>query len=413
MSRGEFMTKSTLRLSCVLLALVGVCSSREAAAQQIDPEDSPEDPARSESWLEWSLGLRAVTSVGLAKRESQGTKTAFDFSDSLVYLRPRVPLTISRDLRAGALFSFTFPDSYEKVGTLFVGDAHMFLENRWAFFRLGRGRLKSHIVPTPALRDDDLIRFAEAQNPFSRGTTTADHQFGNVADLTLWPTPRLYADLHAENLANDVLGPQSLKAFELNSAGATLGYREIPSLTTLAVVRQLGVGTNWYYVDLAERQWAFDILGGGWLNLVADPVHTVDWRAQAIYANGVPGAEPTTPTGSFRARSVSSFSSIGYTYRRSLLATFRANVGGGYRRYLEQDEDQVSALANVFWSLGQSVEVGAQYQYRQADRSLPQIFGEDQLHSVKLFLVGTFETVINPLFDDRASLLNTQSGYVP
>ena len=183
-------------------------------------------------------------------------------------------------------------------------------------------------------------------------------------------------------------------------------------MTTLSVVRQLGVGANAYNVDLPERKWIFDVLAGSWLNLIVDPIHTVDWRAQVTYANGAPGADPTTPTGSFRARSVSGFSSIGYTYRRSLLPTFRANVGGGYRQYLDRDSDQMSVLGNVFWALGQTVEVGAQYQYRQADGSLPRIFGEDQVHSVKLFIVGTFETVVNPLFDDRASLLNTESGYV-
>jgi hypothetical protein len=184
-------------------------------------------------------------------------------------------------------------------------------------------------------------------------------------------------------------------------------------LTTLSVVRQLGVGFNAYRLDLPEQNWAFDLLGGGWLNLIPDPVHTVDWRVQAIYAPGVAGADPSTPTGSFRARSFSAFSSLGYAYRRSLLPTLRANVVAGYRRYLDQSADQMSLLGNVYWALGQTVEVGAQYQYRRADGGLPRIFGEDQIHSFKIFLVGTFETVVNPLFDDRASLLNTESGYLP
>ena len=407
------MLPNALQISAALLAIAFVCGAEAAEAQQVDPEDAPEDPARTEPWVEWALGLRAVTSVGVAKHEERGTRSAFDFSDSLLYLRPRVPLTVSRDLRAGALFALTFPDAYEQPGSLFVADAHMFLEHRWAFFRLGRGRLKSDIIPTPALRDDDLIRFAELQNPFSDGLSTADHQYGNVADLTVWPTPTLYADLHAENLSNNVLGSESLAAFELNSLGLNLGYRQIPAETTLSVVRRLGVGTNFYHVNLAERELMFDVIAGSWLNLIVDPVHTVDWRAQVAYADGVPGADPTMPTGSFRARSVSGFSSVGYTYRRSLLPTFRGNVAGGYRRYLRQDLDQLSVLANAAYALGQTVEIGVQYQYRQADASLPRIFGEDQLHSVKLFLVGTFETVVSPLFDERASILNTESGYLP
>lgn len=413
MSNHTFMLRSIHTIILRVLAVALICSTGDATAQQIDPEDPPEDPARTEPWVEWSFGLRAVTSLGVASPEDRNARTAFDFSDSLIYLRPRVPLTVARDLRAGALFALTFPDAYEQPGTMFVGDAQMFLENRWLFFRLGRGRIKSHIVPTPALRDDDLIRFAEAQNPFSNGTSTADHQYGNLANLTLWPTPRLYADVHAENLSNQVLGSESLAAFQLNSLGLTAGYREIPALTTLSVLRELGVGANAYRVDLAEREYVFDLLAGSWMNLIVDPVHTVDWRAQVIYADGLPGAGPSTPTGSFRARSVSAFSSIGYTYRRALLPTWRINIGGGYRRYLRQDADQLSVFGNVFYALGQTVEVGVQYQLRQADSGLPRIFGEDEVHAVKLALIGTFETVVNPLFDERASLLNTESGYLP
>lgn len=398
----------------LLFGLVLVLSPCQSTAQpQVDPEDAPEDPARTAPWIEWALGVRGVTSFNGARFEDGSTRTAFDFSDSLLYVRPRVPLTVSRDLRGGALFALTFPDAYERPGALLVADAHMFLEHRYALLRLGRGRIKSHIIPSPALRDDDTIRIAEAQNPFSTGGSTADHQFGNMADLTIWPTPRLYGELHAENLSNAVLEPQSLTAFELNSVGLTLGYRQLPSLVTLSVVRQLGFGTNVYRLGIPGAEFAFDLLAGSWLNLIVDPVHTVDWRAQVIYAGGVPGADPSTPTGSFRARSVSAFTSIGYTYRRSLLPTFRTNVVAGYRRYLEGGAAQFTALGNFFWSLGQVVELGLQYQYRRAENGLPRIFGEDQSHSLKIVIVGTFETVVNPLFDDRASILNTESGYVP
>lgn len=394
-----------------LIMIALILLARDASAQQVDVEDAPENPARSAPAIEWAFGLRAVTSLGAATTEDRITRTSFDFSDSLVYFRPRVPLNVFSQLRAGALFALTFPDTYNQPGTLFVGDANVFLENRWASLRLGRGRLTSHVIASPSLRDDDLIRFAELQNPFSNGESTADHQFGNVATLTLWPTPRLYADVHAENLSNSVLAPKSLAAFELNSVGLTLGYKATPSETTLAVIRQLGVGANAYH--LAGRDWIFDAVAGSWLNLIVDPVHTVDWRAQAAFAGGQPGADPTTPTGSFRAQSVSAFTSVGYTYRRLLLPTFRCNIAGGYRRYLAQSLQQGSVLANAFWAIGQVVELGLQYQYRYADPGLPRIYGEDQAHSLKLVIVATFETVLNPLFDERTSILNTESGYLP
>ncbi len=396
-----------------LLAVVAACASTPAAAQLVDPEDPPEDPARTDPSVEWRFGVRGVTSVSGTLQEDLGTSASFDVSDSLVFVRPRAPLTFLPDLRGGALFGLTFPDAYEQPGALLVADANVFLEHRWFVFRLGRGRIKSHIIPTPALRDDDLLRFAETQNPFSRGESTADHQYGNVADVSLWPTPTVSVDVHLENLSSGVLAPEALAAFEPNSLGVTVGYRAIPAQTTLSVIRQLGIGANAYRLDLPEAPFAFDAVAGSWLNLLVDPVHTVDWRAQVSWAVGVPGADPTTPTGSFRAASVSSFTSVGYTYRRSLLPTVRANVAGGYRRYLEGGADQLSVLGNVFYALGQNVDVGLQYQYRLADAALPRIFGEEQSHTFKIILIGTFEALLNPLFDDRASPLNTDNGYLP
>jgi hypothetical protein len=88
-------------------------------------------------------------------------------------------------------------------------------------------------------------------------------------------------------------------------------------------------------------------------------------------------------------------------------------VIAGYRRYTKVELDQWSIAANVFHAIGTTVEVGFQYQYQRRDAAIPAAFGDDQEHSIKLALTGSFETVFGRLFDERDSLLNTEGGYLP
>lgn len=395
-----------------MLSVIGVASVAAPAAAQIDPAEPPVDPADPEVEPELALGMRTVTSVNGAMIDGGGTTSAIDFSDTYVFLRPRIGMTTA-DLRAGALFAITFPDVYDEPGTLLVADAHGFLDHRWGTLRVGRGRLKSRLIPFPTLRDDDLIRYTDVPNPFSEGTSTADLQYGNTLDLALWPAPRWYVELHAENLPASALRPVDESAFRINSIGFDAGYRQIPALAGLSAIRQLAIGMNAYHVRAEDLRWTADALVGAWLGVVIDPVHAVDLRAQVGYAIGIDGVMPDAPETAQQARAAFGVGSLGYTYRRRLLPTARFNLLGGYRRYVDAEVAQWSVVANGFYSLGPTVEVGLQYQFQRNDAVLPDVFGEDQEHSIKVALVGRFETVFGRLFDERDSLLNTEGGYLP
>jgi hypothetical protein len=383
-----------------------------AFGQGNDLAEPAPDPAQPRPDVEVGLGLRAVTSLNGNLTGSGATSTAIDFSDTYLYVRPRLALRWF-GLRAGALVSATFPDAYVDPGTPLVADANLFIENKWFTLRIGRGRLMSRIVPLPTLRDDDLIRYSEAQDPFSDGRSTADHQIGNTFDLSLWPSPRCFVDLHAENLSSFVLSPQDYSSFSINSIGATLGYKQIPALAPISLLRQVGMGANAYHVKDPSQAWLIDVMAGVWLNLLPDPVHRIDWRAQALYSPGVSGARPDTATGSFRAQVVSAASSLGYTFREEMNPTFRAAIVAGYKRYVSSGGDQYSVVANAFFALGVSTEIGLQYQYQQNSPEVAKLYGENLQHTLKLVLAGSFETVVNPRFDERDSILNTEGGYLP
>lgn len=383
-----------------------------AASAQVDPAEPPADPTNPDVEPELAIGIRAVTSVNGALTEGGDAISAIDFSDTYVFLRPRVALRAS-EMRAGALFGVTFPDVYDEPGTLLVADAHAFLDHRLGTLRVGRGRLKSRLIPFPTLRDDDLIRYTDAQNPFSEGLSTADLQYGNTVDLSLWPAPRWYLEVHAENLSASALRPSDESAFRINSVGFDAGYRQIPALSVLSALRQVAIGVNAYHVKADGQRWTGDALAATWLGLLVDPVHAVDLRLQLGYGLGIDGVTPDTPAATQQARAVSAAASLGYTYRRRLVPTLRTNVLSGFRRYTEADRTQWSVVANAFYAVGPAVEVGAQYQYQRNDAALPDAFGEDQEHSIKLALIARFETVLGRLFDERDSLLNTEGGYLP
>ena len=351
-----------------------------------EAQEEPPDPAAPKPATQFDFGLRAVTSInGASSYGSSEPVGSFDFSDTYAYARGRTQL-FSPNNRAGALLALTFPDQYYEPGTLLVAEANAFFESRWVTARLGRGRNRSLIVPMPTLRDDDLIRWSDVLNPFSDGRSTADHQYVNTADATFWPTPRLFADVHVENLPNFILRPETLAAYSINSYGATLGYRQIPALARTSVVRKLGIGGNVYRLDLPTEEFGLDVLAGAWLNLLPDPVHGIDWRVQGIYNRGVPSLSIATLNDTFRAEQVSLVSSLGYSYRRQMLPTFRVNVIGAYKRYVRDGIDQFSMIANAFYALGATTELGIQYQFRSRP-SAPEAFGDGFANSIKLAFV--------------------------
>ncbi len=380
--------------------------------QVANAQEAEVDPAAPQPAAQFDYGLRGVGSINAQKgyggANALGT---IDISDTYAYVRARTPM-FAAEHRAGAMFAVTFPDQFYEPGTLLVAEANTFYETRWLTVRIGRGRIASTVVPMPTLRDDDMIRFSGAQNPFTDGRSTADHQYGNVAEAAVWATPRVFAQVHLENLSNFVLQPQALSSFALNSYGLTLGYREIPSLVRTSVVRRVAIGMNAYRVDLPAQEVLVDAVVGAWINLVPDPVHTVDWRVQAIYDRGSPSLGIVTLPDTFRVEQGMITTSLGYEYRRDMLPTIRTNVIGAYKRYIKDGIDQLSIAGNVFYSLGATTEIGVQYQFRSRV-GIPEAFGDDFAHSVKVALIVALDGTTTPIFTERNSLLNVESGYLP
>ena len=105
-------------------------------------------------------------------------------------------------------------------------------------------------------------------------------------------------------------------------------------------------------------------------------------------------------------------SSLGYEYRREMLPTIRTNVIGAYKRYVKNSVDQFTVAANVFYALGATTDIGVQYQFRSR-ATIPEAFGDDFAHSVKVGLIVALDGTSTPIFSERNSLLNVESGYLP
>ena len=178
------------------------------------------DPAPSEPAIELRFGLRGVISGNgylsapvaptLVSPSGQPASYsgALDISDTYLYVQPRLAL-YHRSMRLGALFALTFPDVYFQPGTPFVAEAKLTFESRYVDVHVGRTRIMSSLVAFPTLRDDDLLRFTDAQNPFSAGLATADQQFGNAVEVLGWIRPGWFINAHAENLTNSILPIES------------------------------------------------------------------------------------------------------------------------------------------------------------------------------------------------------------
>lgn len=402
------------RATFVAVAAATSLAAAGARAQEATNEEWA-DPGLLKPSVQMDFGIRGVTSLNGIKSYSDPGASGnavgvVDFSDTYAYARGRTPL--ANGGRVGSLVAVTFPDAYYQPGTLFLAEANAFYEDRWLTMRIGRARMRSQIIRMPLLRDDDLIRFTDEQNPFSQGTTTADHQYGNTADLSLWATPRLYLDLHAENKPTSLL-PQSTSQFTINAYGLSLGYRQIAAEVPMSILRHIGAGMNFYNVRAEGQPIIWDALAGAWFNLVADPMHMVDLRLHGIYIRGVDTARLDTLADSFRTKQASVTGSIGYAYRKHLLPTFRTNVIGAYKRYIDASVDQYSVVANAFVSTGLTSEIGLQYQFRNRASEVPEAFGDHFAHSIKLAFIVVLDTSSGPSFDTRESPLNSQSGYLP
>ncbi len=382
-----------------LAAVVG--TTRSASAQEVQPE--------------LTLGVLSLGSVGGefsgGANGGDGAAGLVDFSDTSLLLRGRIQLY--PDIRGGSVVGLQFPDADSALGTVFFHQAYVFIQGRHFDVKLGRSRLQSSIVEFPTVRDDDLLPYSDALNPFSTGSTTEDHQYGNVLEVTGNLASTFFLSVHAEHLFLTP-GDQASSDFTLNSFGSTITYRNIPARIDNERIREAGVGVNYYDARGDGRAATWNVIAAGAVNVVPDPIHLIDARAQGIFNNGDASASLSDPNSTFRVRSVRGTAALRYLYSRAMIPTLQLAAVGGFARYIDDgNASSWSGAVNGFYSLGARFDLGLQYVLRRDSSQVRSALGTPEYgHSVQAVLRFGFEFAVNTL-PNRDSILNNEHGYIP
>lgn len=393
-----------LKIKTILLVLFGV--SITPIFTQVSPEIQ--------------LGARGLTSFNMDIGADRTSSAVNDFSDTGILLGFRQKLY--NQYRGQFVIGLQFPDADSDLGQVFFHQTFLKVENKSNILKMGRSRVRSSLIEFPTLRDDDALDFTDVLNPFTTGENTEDNQFGNVLELSHVHNQRYWFRVHGEHFTQTPIAPIiSETDFSLNAIGFSFEYR-VPEtqLWNRPILQQIGFGYNNYLMDKSKTPDEYsktlgNIILSTILNLRRDPVHFWDIRSQIITGLGFDNIKGITTYGELtRARSIGSFTSLRYIYRKLERPTVQLALSGGYKIYpdLTNTSSQIQVVGNIFYRLGENFDAGIQVQHRSYNGDLTNVFGSEETR-VQFSLIYSIDQLWNNQFDDRESLLNLEHGYIP
>ncbi len=349
--------------------------------------------------------------------------TVVDFSDSFLLVRLDQQL-FERD-RAGLVMGFLFPDVNADLGDVFYNQINVFYDSRYFGGTLGRSRLSNFLLEFPVTREEDLLEYSFVTNGFSNAQNSEFSRYGNVLRGEAFAfSSRLV--LSGQVSSWTVTDPEGEKVndFDINAASASIVYRLPDGIRYQGLVRRAGLEVVSQNLDEEGQRWMTAVLGAVALNLTRHPLRNFELRAQGIYNFGMDagvrlaGADAGTsplglPQGRARSESVSLVSSLRFLSRPYQLDRFQAAITGAYKSFVGQDGSQFALVPNVFFRLGQGVDLGLQYRYEQFSDALAAQIGRKRDHSLQLIVGFRFQMIFNDYFGDRDDLLNLEHGYIP
>ncbi len=368
---------------------------------------------------EMQIGARGVMSFNLNFLSDDESSAVSDFSDSSLLIGFRQKLY--NRLRGRLVLGFQFPDADSDLGQIYFHQVFLQVEDKSNILKIGRSRVRSALIEFPTLRDDDALHFTDVLNPFSSGENTEESQFGNVLEYSHIFGQRFLLRIHGEHFTETPVAPETAETdFSLNSIGMSFEYRVSETQKwNRQILDQLGISLNNFITDhegyssLMDRALKNVILSTI-LNVRPDPVHFWDVRHQTIYNLGF---DETTAIDSFadltRARSLATFNSIRYLYRKLERPTAQFSTAFGYKIFpdLSNSTKQLEWVSNVFYRVGENFDVGLQFQYRWFNGDLEKLFGQSSSR-IQFTIVYSIDHSWNNQFDDRDSLLNLEHGYI-
>ena len=358
---------------------------------------------------EIELGVKGVTSGNFNVNSVGASSAVSDFSDSQILLGFKQKLY--NNWRAQMVFGMQFPDADSDLGQVFYNHVFIKLENQKNIFKIGRSTTQTILNEFSTLRDDDAIQFNYSLNPFSSGANTQDNQYGNVIEYSHIFKQRFRLSLHGENFAN-LSAPNN---FELNSFGGSFIYAVPESqLWNRNILQRAGISYNNYVTTQAGDPLLKNILGTFILNVKRDPIHFVDFKFQGIYNVGFSSVDSLNSYADYvRTPSISAFGTVRYLYRKYERPLIQASLGMGYKSFTNfSGSEQMLAIANVFYRIGENFDLGFQYRFTSNNGLTGALFGQ-QTHRIQLALVYSINEIFNNQFDDRNSILNLEHKYIP
>ncbi len=367
------------------------------------------------------LGLVSFN-VNADKPLTSGTDigTVNDFSDSFVLIRLDRQL-YERD-RAGVVIGFLFPDARTDLGQVFYNQVNVFYNSQYFGGTLGRSRLSNFLVEFPTLREEDLLEYGFVTNGFSNADNSEFTRYGNILRGQLFQlNSRVIVSAQASNwTVTDATGAR-VNDFEVNGLSGSIVYRLPEGIRYTGFVRRAGVGVFSQNVAAVGQSWMTALAGGVALNLTRHPLRNIEFRAQGIYSLGVDDLLSNDPVlgtlASPRARARSEYvalvGSFRFLRRPYQLDRFQAAVTGAYKTFPGLGASQFTVVPNLFFRLGQGVDLGLQYQFAQLNGTLANLMGMRRQQSVKFTLSFGFQVMFNNYFGERDDILNMEHGYIP
>ncbi|NOZ26275.1 MAG: hypothetical protein GXO94_09335 [Nitrospirae bacterium] len=371
----------------------------------------------SEVTPEILLGARGIASMNLDYTPGGGEETVSDFSDTSLLLGFRQKLY--SNYRGTLVIGFQFPDEGSQLEPILFHQVFLRVEDRANIFKIGRTRVRSAMIEFPTLRDDDAIDFTDILNPFSSGEDSEDNQYGNIVEATRIFGQRYRLSAYGEHLRNETEAVS--KDFGFNALGLSFQYRVPESQRwNREVLNQIGISLNAALTDRSGYSGELDkalksITFSTVLNIRPDPVHFWDLRHQSIFNLGFSETKEITDYADLtRAKSISTFTSIRYLYRKLERPALQAALSYGYKTFpdLTNSSSQHQLTANSFYRMGANFDAGVQVSYRKNTGDLKRLAGEHETE-IQFALIYSIEQLWNSQFDDRESLLNLEHGYIP
>ena len=366
-----------------------------------------------------SLNLRRTTELPPGGGGS-GQGVVPDFSDTFLLLR--LDRQLYTNHRAGMVLGLLFPDAETGLGDVFYNQINVFYDTRAFRGTLGRSRLENFALEFPTLREEDLLEYGFVLNGFSNADNSEFNRYGNVARTELFGMGgRVSLRAQASSwTVTDGAGARQ-NDFDVNAGSTFLGYRLPETIRYTGVVREAGFGFHTQKVDLPGNEWLNALSAGLAVNLSRHPLRNVELRSQLIYSAGaedparlsVGAGTLATPLGRALAESTAVVASLRFLRRPYQLDRFQAAVTVAYKAFTGTDASQMTLVPNLFFQLGQGVDVGVQYQYERFTDELAALLGLRQSHSVKFVLAFSFQSMFNDYFGDRDDILNFEHGYIP